>query len=147
MLQLSNRRTQPPAKGFAPPKIEQQPKPRIKYRVELKRRMRDDSELELGELIFDVPDLKNRNQSDDLAVLLVGAWLRLTEEAKNKGVNQAFVFRAKHDTFVERLELQEFIDANQCVKITISEPLERAKNLLSQCHLISLEWTSYAQNT
>lgn len=131
-------------KGFAPPKIEQ-PKPRIQYRVELKRCMRDDSELDLGELVFDVPDLKNRNQADNLAVLLTGAWLRLAEEAKTKGVNQAFLFRVKHDTFIERLELQEFTDTNQCVKVAINEPLERAQTLLSQCHFISLNWKNYVQ--
>lgn len=128
-------------KGFLEPKQEIK---YLRYRIELKKRfLTDNSELDIGVILLDVPELPRREFTHELAILWCGTYLQCSE-CKSKGANQAFLFTEKSDRIIERIELNEFHDRQGCYKVPITEPIKQAKNYLLQCKLVSEVWEKYA---
>ena len=114
------------------------------YRIELKKRfLTDNSELDLGVVFVNVPELPRREFTHELAILWCGAYLQCSE-CKNRGANQAFLFAEKSDRIIERIELNEFHDREGCYKVPIKDPIKQAKKYLLQCKIVSENWEKYA---
>lgn len=131
--------------GFAKPK----PAPIFRYRAEINNRFHqtDNSELFLGEIFFSVPEQPTREDTHSLAVLYVGCWLQ-AEMAVNRGANQAFLFTANSDRYIERIEVQAFDDKSGCHRVPINNVIkqERVKNPLLQCKMEEVKWQKYASS-
>lgn len=80
----------------------------VEFVLEIKTRMRDNSELLLGTATLRVPAMKDR--SVESAIAISAATHYLLEKAP-KNANQIFLF-TRTGRFVDRIELQEWDDGN-----------------------------------
>lgn len=92
-------------KGFGK---KQEPPRYAMFQVEIKTRMRDNSELLLGTATLRIPEMKDR--SVEKAIAISAATHYLLEKAP-KNANQIFLF-TRTGRFVDRIELQEWDDGN-----------------------------------
>lgn len=104
--------------------------PEVKIRrfmVELKHRPPDDTtgdyEQLVAEIEIEVPRLANSDWEKRWCSLCV--WnLLSSEEAKNKGINQAFIFTAGYSDIIMRLEVNPFQDE----EVHVLNPPSQAKH-------------------
>lgn len=95
----------------------------VEFVLEIKTRMRDNSELLLGTATLRVPAMKDR--SVEGAIAISAATHYLLEKAP-ENANQIFLF-TRTGRFVDRIELQEWDDGN-CEKTAIKD---REQSLLA----------------
>ena len=86
------------------------------FQLEIKTRMRDNSELLLGTASLRVPEIKDR--SVEKAIAISAATHYLLEKAP-KNANQIFLF-THTGRFVDRIELREWDDGN-CEKTALED--------------------------
>ncbi|MFB2970359.1 hypothetical protein ACE1CD_15405 [Aerosakkonema sp. BLCC-F183] len=97
--------------------------------AELKQRfLSDNSELLYGEAEIFVSNLKHREAEKELAIIECYKLLMLPE-IKNTQINQVMLFTKKGGWFIERIELNEFSDA-ECEKIELVPELLKLPELV-----------------
>lgn len=95
----------------------------VGFLLEIKTRMRDDSELLLGTATLRVPEMKDRSIEKAIAISASAHYLL---EKAPKNANQIFLF-TRTSRFVDRIELQEWDDGS-CEKTAIKD---REQSLLA----------------
>lgn len=76
----------------------------VNFILEIKTRMKDDSELLLGTASLRVPEIKNRQYEKAIAI---SAATKFLLHGAPKGANQIFIFTST-GRFVDRIELREW---------------------------------------